>query len=259
MKNTVGSAHAAMIVLVWVCYWIFLPVNAAASGLPFATGEKLTYVLRWGNIPAGEAKMEIRPITTINGIASYHFVMTTRTKGFVDIFFKLRERIDAFADTRMERSLLFKKIQTEGEHKRNEIIEFDWKNGTARHSNFGKKSHPIELKAGSLDPLSIFYYTRMALSETHPEVKRQVTDGKKSFIGRAHVIKRETISLSNGKSYDTLCIVPHMGDIGGVFQDNKDAKIHMWLTADEKRIPVRFKSKLAIGYFIGELTSAEGI
>jgi len=47
--------------------------------------------------------------------------------------------------------------------------------------------------------------------------------------------------------------------VGGVFEKTKDAKIHIWVTADERRIPVRIKSKVAIGSFIGELTSATGL
>ena len=258
MKTIAPCAHSVAIGLLWVSCALFSPPDTAADGLPFAPGEKLTYVLRWENIPAGEAKMEIRPIKTINGEDAYHFVMSTRTNGLVDIFFKLRERIDAYADIRMEKSLLFKKVQTEGKNRRDERITFDWENGKAQHSNFGKKRSPIDLMPGSLDPLSIFYYTRMALSEKRPAVERQVTDGKKSFLGRARIIRRETISLSDGKTFDTFCVVPHMGDIGGVFQDNKDAKIHLWLTADDKRIPVRIKSRLAIGHFTGELISAEG-
>jgi hypothetical protein len=33
----------------------------------------------------------------------------------------------------------------------------------------------------------------------------------------------------------------------------------MWVTADDKRLPVRIMSKLAIGHFVGELTGAEGL
>jgi len=240
-------------------YGMCTPGAGVSDTLPFTPGEKLTYVLRWENIPAGEAEMEIEPIQSVNGEAAYHFIMKTRTNGFVDVFFKVRERIDAYADTRMERSLAFRKRQTEGEHKRDERIVFDWASGTAQHSNFGQKSAPIPLEPGSLDPLSVLYYTRKALSEKNPVIERQVTDGKKSFTGRADIIRRETITLKSGKTFDTFCIVPRMGDIGGVFQDDKEARIHMWVTADDKRLPVRIMSKLTIGSFIGELTEAKGL
>ncbi|MGD8845590.1 MAG: DUF3108 domain-containing protein, partial [Desulfobacteraceae bacterium] len=39
----------------------------------------------------------------------------------------------------------------------------------------------------------------------------------------------------------------------------KDAKLRVWITADEKRIPVQIKTKVKVGHFIGELVSAEGV
>ncbi len=242
-----------------VCLSIVPPSVSWATTLPFGPGEKLTYVLKWGNIPAGETRMEIGPIETINGVNAFHFVMKTQTKGFVNIFFKLKERVDAYTDTDLAKSLAFRKKQTEGEHKRDEHIDFDWTAGTAQRTKFGKKSKPVKLEPGSLDPLSIFYYTRVALSNQNQSMERHVTDGKRIFKGRAKILRRETIALSDGSTYDTFCVEPNLGNIGGVFQGDKDASLYIWLTADAHRIPVRFKSKLAVGHFIGELTAAEGL
>lgn len=230
-----------------------------AKNAPFLPGEKLKYVLRWENIPAGEARFEIRPTADINGAEAYHFIMTTKTRGFVDVFFKLRERVDAYAEKGLTRSLGYKKRQTEGKHKRDIRVSFDWPNRKAQYSNFGRTRPPIDLVQGCLDPLSAFYYTRMALSSNRLHIKRAVTDGKRTFVGQATMEGRETITLSNGKTYDTYRVIPAMGVMGGVFEKNKDAQIYIWVTADDKCIPVRIKSKLAIGHFIGELISAEGV
>lgn len=236
------------------------PELAMAVTMPFAPGEKLTYVLRWENIPAGEAILEVQPIKSINGTPAYHFVMTAKTNKFVDIFYKIRDRIDAYADTAMTRSVHYKKRQTEGSHKRDEVIEFDWNKGQARYTNFGESRKPIDLIPGSFDPLSAFYYTRMAVTNGNgDQVERPVTDGKKNIIGRATIVNRETITLKNGRSFETLCLEPEMRHIGGVFKEEKDAKIHIWVTADERCIPVQIKSKVAVGHFIGELVDAKGI
>lgn len=250
---------AAIVFTIGVFFSIQAPAWAQTESLPFSPGEKLKYQLRWGNIPAGEIKLEVRAIETINGAAAYHFVMTTRSNGFVDIFFKIRERIDAYADVQMAHSVLYKKRQTEGEHKRDEKIEFDWQAGKAQYTNFKKKRRPIELLPGSFDPLSAFYYTRIAIDHETSQMKRPVTDGKKNFMGSAKVVQRETITLENGKTYDTYCLEPDMGLFGGEFKENKEAKLHVWVTADDKRIPVRIKSKIQVGHFIGELISAKGL
>lgn len=221
-------------------------------------GEKLRYELRWENIPAGEMLLEIRPITTIAGTQAYHFVLIAKSNAAVDIFCKIRDRIDAYADTGMTHSVYYQKGQS-GDRKREEMIEFDWQEGKAHYTDSGQKYTPLDLMPGSFDPLSAFYFTRLTISENNPTVKRPVTDGKRSFIGNANVVGRETITLKNGKTYDTYCLEPDVGLFGGIFKDSKKPQFRVWVTADEKRIPVQIKSKVKVGYFIGELTSVEGI
>jgi hypothetical protein len=137
--------------------------------------------------------------------------------------------------------------------------QFDWMNNSVQFADSGSTHDPIALLPGSFDPLSAFYFTRMAISIRQPRIERPVTDGKRSFIGNARVAGRETITLSNGKRYDTLILEPKMGIFGGVFKESKGATLRVWVTADARRIPVQIKSKVNVGSFTGELVSAEGI
>jgi hypothetical protein len=221
-------------------------------------GEKLTYALRWENIPAGELQLEIRPITSIQGTEAFHFVMTAISNSAVDIFVKIRDRIDAYADTGMTHSIFYHKGQY-GDRKRKETIKFDWIESKAHYTDSGQQYAPIALEPGSLDPLSAFYFTRMMISENNPRVERPVTDGKRTFMGNASVVRRETITLKNGKTYDTFCLKPDLGLLGGIFKKSKDPLLLLWVTADEKRLPVQIMSKVKVGHFVGELVSAEGV
>ena len=235
------------------------PIKSSPDAMPFAPGEKLTYELRWGSIPAGTAFLEVQPVKTINGEPAYHFVLVAQSNSFVDVFYKVRDRIDAFADIGMNRSVRYEKIQHEGSHKREEVIEFDWEKSQASYSNFGKKIEPIRLMDGSFDPLSAFYYTRTApLDPDQGPLERPITDGRKNVIGRLTVAARETITLQNGKTYETLRVEPELQHVGGVFKATQNAKIQLWLTDDAQRIPVRIQSKVKIGHFTGELITPEG-
>ena len=62
-----------------------------------------------------------------------------------------------------------------------------------------------------------------------------------------------------GVTYDTFLMEPELKHIGGVFEKSKNAKIKLWITADKRRIPVKIKSKVIVGSFVGELISAEKI
>jgi hypothetical protein len=71
-------------------------------------------------------------------------------------------------------------------------------------------------------------------------------------MGKATVIKRETITLVSG-TYDTYLVEPDLKHIGGVFQKSPHAKLKIWVTADSRRIPVKVRSKVVVGSFVAEL------
>jgi hypothetical protein len=232
--------------------------DSAPPFSPFSPGEKLTFLLRWGIIPAGEATLEVLPFTEIDGEQANHFVLTARTNDFVDVFYKVRQRIDAFADIDMTRSLRYREVHTVHKTRRDAEIRFNWKKMKAQYINFGKAEKPIRISPGAFDPLSVFYFSRLFDPGQRELLERPVTDGKKCVIGRATIVRREAIEVED-RTYDTYLVEPELKEVGGVFEKSRDAKIQVWVTADEQRIPVRIRSKVIIGSFTGDLISAEPV
>lgn len=233
-------------------------LRAEEKDLPFQPGERLTFQLRWGIIPAGEAVLEVLPVEIVDGIKAFHFVLTARTNAFVDVFYKVRTRIESYTDIGMTHSILYRQKKREGKTKRDIVVTFDWDKNQAMYSNFGKKREPISIHPGSFDPLSVLYYARLLDLNANAEIRCPVTDGKKSIIGRGRVKKREKIMISD-KTYDAFLMEPELKHVGGVFEKSRDAKIKLWVTADHRKIPLRIKSKVVVGSFVGELSSAEGL
>jgi hypothetical protein len=233
-------------------------VKADEKDFPFYPGEKLTYLLKWTIIPAGESVLEVLPMESIDGVKSYHFLLTVKSNTFIDTFYKVRDRIDAYANTEMTHSVWYKKKQREGSTQRNIVVNFDWQNNKAQYTNFEEKRPPIDIMPGSFDPLSAFYFVRLFDFQKKSTIEHPVTDGKKCVIGKLSVIKKETLKLESG-TYDTYLIEPELKHIGGVFEKSKDAKIQLWVTADKRKIPVKIKSKVVVGSFSGELVSASGL
>jgi hypothetical protein len=233
-------------------------VKAGEKDFPFYPGEKLTFQLKWAIIPAGEGVLEVLPMETIDGVKAYHFLLTAKSNAFIDAIYKVRDRIDAYANTEMTHSILYKKKQDEGKTHRDVVVNFDWQNNKAQYTNFKDKRPPIDILSGSFDPLSAFYFVRLFDFQEKSKIERPVTDGKKCIIGKLSVVKRETLKLKSG-TYDTYLIEPELKHIGGVFEKSKNAKIQLWVTADKRRIPVKIKSKVVVGSFVGELVSATGL
>ena len=194
------------------------------------------------------------PSRKIKSVEANHFVLTARSNSFVDPFYKVRDRIESFTDAGMTRSLHYIKKQREGSTDKDIVVTFDWDEKTARYSNYGEFIDPIPLQPGTFDPLGALFYTRLAIGADIDEVSRPVTDGKKNVIGRARVVKKERITVPAG-TFDTYKLEPVMKDVGGVFKKSKNAKLHVWVTTDSRRMVVKVKSKVIVGSFVGELVS----
>ena len=233
------------------------PCHAQEKRIPFSPGEKLFFEVRWAFIPAAEGVLEILPMETIDGMKCYHFSMTSRTYEFIDVFYKVRDRIEGFTDENLTRSVLYKKTQ-DGKRKRRISVNFDWDKLQSQYSNFDERGAPVSILPGSFDPLSVFYAFRLFQLKEGGELKASVTDGRKCIVGRARVIKREKIEVKN-TVYDTFLVEPDLEQLGGVFEKSKNAKLQIWVTADGASIPVRVKSEVLVGSFVAELVSASGL
>ena len=232
-------------------------ITAAEIEVPFLPGEKLVFEVKWKFIPAGEAVLEVLPLETISGVKHYHFVMKAKTYKYIDPLYKVRDRIDAYTDLKMTYSKLYKK-KNRGRRKKDIVVNFDLEGQQAQYSKNGKKRKPISIKPGSFDPLSVFYAFRFFNLKENTVLEVPVTDGKKCVMGKAKVIKRETIVVESG-TYDTYLVEPDLKHIGGVFKKSKNAKLRIWVTADARKIPIKVESEVIVGSFVAELISAKGI
>jgi hypothetical protein len=224
-----------------------------SKGFPFRPGERLKFEVYWTVIPAGEVTLEVLPMETLSGVVCYRFNLKARTSEAIDVFYKIRDTIDAYADSEMTRSLFYRK-QQEGSTRRDIRVQFDWAKGETRYSNFEEKRDPIPLLPGSFDPLSIFYAFRAYGLTEGNEIYVPVTDGKRCVMGKTRVIRRERVEVA-GSLYDTFLVEPDMKDVGGAFEKTPKANLLIWVTADEDRIPVRIKSRVKVGSFVADLVS----
>jgi hypothetical protein len=258
-SNRVMSTAAMLVFALWLAAGVVpRSTHAAEPGLPFKPGERLTFTLKWTVIPAGEAILEVLPKERLgNASEAYHFVLTARSNSFVDAFYKVRDRIDAWSDNALQRSLLYRKKQREGRTRRDVTVSFDWEKMTARYTNKNKSRPPIELTAGTFDPLSVFYWSRTVAFTVGGRLQRPVTDGKKHIAGIARVVRKETVRVPAG-TFDAFLLEPDLRHVGGVFEKSPDAKLQLWVSADHRRLPLKIKSKVVVGSFTGELTSMTG-
>jgi hypothetical protein len=248
-----GFAKSVILVLLPPMFLAFTFVSVAEKvppgrGFPFQPGEKLTYKGTWGIIPAGELTLEVLPQETIYGIDAHHFVMRTKTSKGVDLIYKVRERQDSYVDVAMIHSLFYK-IKTESQHPRDASINFNWEKMEATYTNFGRSKTPVRVVPGTFDPLALFYALRVMDLKENSMIHIPVTDGNKVSIEvMVNIGKREVTELK-GRMYDTIAITPDMemlDQLNNVVKKSDNPQLKIWVTADEKKIPLKIRTKVGI-------------
>ena len=198
----------------------------------------------------------------------YHFVMTVRTNAFLDLFYTYRSRIDAYADTSMTHSLRYREKTRIRRKVKEIIVDFDWKTNQARfkRTDTGVSStsgpriteHVIPLLAGTFDPLTIYYYTRLLDLNVGDRIEQPISDGVKCVVADAEVVRKESV-VANDTIYDTYLVEPDFKGVTPVFEILAGAKILVWMSVEAGRLPIKLASKISLGQFTGELMAVEGL
>jgi hypothetical protein len=71
---------------------------------------------------------------------------------------------------------------------------------------------------------------------------------------KATIIKRDTVEIQ-GKMYPAFEVTPAMEKLENVVKKSENPQLKIWYTADEKKIPLRIKSKVGIVSFVFDLVS----
>lgn len=222
---------------------------------PFHPGEKLHYSVYWAGIKAAEATLEIMPMASLDDTPAWHFVMTAQTTGIAAALYPLQSRTDSWAAGDMTRALRCTEHARKRFSQSTLSITFDWDAHTAHTVKEGKQ-RTVPLKPGSFDPLSIFYFFRMQELGEGVELSRPVADRKRCTTGVAYVRERQTVH-SGGREWDAWLVEPDLRQIEGVYEKHPDARMQIWVSADERRIPVKVSSKVTLGSFSAELEGME--
>lgn len=256
--NQGGVAAWASRRIASLCFLVLLimtgQTGAEECAHPFVPGEELTYRLSWGIFNVGSAVLRIHDPVVLNGREACHFSFTIRTNRFADTVYKIRNRIDGYTDPAISHSVHYTKKQREGRRERDEVVTFDWEQQTVQYSNYGEKRDPIEIVEGTYDPLSLLFAVRLLPLAVGREITVPVTDGKKLVQTGIIVLKKESLKVPAGR-FDAWRLQPELKDLGGVFKKSKKARLEIWFSDDEFRIPLKVKSRVIVGSFRAALVS----
>src|SRR6056297_669841 len=97
----------------------------------FPKGEEFNYSVRLNFIKAGKSYIKIEDITTLRGDTVYHIVSHTRTTGFLDRLFHIREHMESWTDCKGLFSRKFYKDVDEVNYEKTFVADFIYEDSVA--------------------------------------------------------------------------------------------------------------------------------
>ena len=220
-----------------------------APARPIRAGEYLKFSVRYGIISAGYAYLEIPEVRKWRGRPVYTLVARAESNNFFSAFYKVRNRIESFWDTTGYYSRRFYENRREGGYREQNEIVFDYERGEAVYAKDGQA---IPIPPQCQDALSSFYYTRTQALPLGGSVIFDYHASHKSQPIEVRVLGRQHVETPAG-AFDCVVIEPILR-AAGIFKNQ--GRLVIWLTDDERRMPVMMKSKVTIGSISVVLTEA---
>ncbi|HMK43597.1 MAG TPA: DUF3108 domain-containing protein [Dissulfurispiraceae bacterium] len=237
------------ILLIAIIVLLTIPCGVRGFSIP----ERLEYALSWGGITVGYATLEAQETSGLMLLSS-----TARSTQFISTFYQVEDHVQArlqrSAGTSFGKPESYRIRVREGTHRRDKETTFDTAGKKILYADYLKpESVTFEYTPGVFDPLSSLYYVRTLDLSVGKSIYVQMFDSKKLYRMEIKVIKKERVQTPAG-IFDTVLIQPVMLS-EGIFGRKGD--LLLWLTDDDKHIPVQMKSRVKIGSVTGQLTGGQ--
>jgi hypothetical protein len=219
----------------------------------FAVGERLVFDVGYGFITAGEATMSIPQYDTIAGNQCYRVAFQVNSTPTFSWFYEVRDRYATYLDAEGIFPWRFEQHIKEGKYRRDFVADFDQTNHIAKTS---EGQYPIPSHVH--DIMSAFYFARtLDYSNRRIGEKIHLQNFYKDSTYELDVkfLGRQTIEVAAG-TFNCLILEP-LAKEGGLFKS--EGRVILWLSDDERKIPVKVSTKVVIGSIDSELREYSGI
>ena len=223
---------------------------------PFEAGEKQMYLADWnGLLSVATAEITARP-TVIDGKKVFQVTVQAKSSKLLDLIWKMRDTITSTFDAKAFAPSRFTFRQREN----SKVIDTD-----ARYSEFtkrwavnrqepGKKPKVYEFDSqNTLDPITAVYLARSIDFKVGDRLYFKIFGGKYQYLLELRIDGIEPVVLPSGKSVEAFRIIPFLQNLAKEGYASRLNEATVWISADERRLPVRISSKIFVGSVYLEL------
>ena len=229
--------------------WVKKTVSGKTGGeqaVPWA-GEEMHFSIHYGVIPAGTAYIKFNGVTNTDFGPAYRIEAAANSAKVIDAVFKVRDINYSWISTKDFSSYGYSQSIREGGYYRDEWVTFNAPimlyYGMVKRK---KGVEPIEgLTNGPVqDMFTSLFYVRMQDLDSNKDIIFDVTNRDQTYPLVVKVIKREKVKVPAG-TFNCVVVEPAFRGEGIFTTKGKSLKV--WLTDDERKMPVKMAAEVFIG------------
>lgn len=227
----------------------------------FPVGERMEYSVTWGGARIGRSVLTVEAIDTIAGRPTYR--ASLQTEGGPP-FYRLEDRLMSWIQPKPFATVRFDQKLRQGGYRRDRRHLMDLTEQT--YTRYDLKSDryvaheeeaDVGIPPGALDEVAYFYFVRLSDLEVgrRYEYERYFKESGNPVV--LEVLRRERIRVPAG-TFNTIVVRPTI-KTSGLFSEGGEAELYV--TDDERRIPVRVQTRMPIGtgnFYLTKYESGDG-
>lgn len=222
-----------------------------AGDFPFQAGEKLTYRVSWSNfLDAGSVEL-LAAQTDPSAPSVFRLQLKAATTSAVSSLYPFKDEFTSLFDAVLGLPSRSEKSFVERKRIVKETVDFDQFGRTAYVFAPTRPRHKVPIDWGTQDPLSALYLIRGLNLKPGLQISFPVLDGGKLYQVDLQVTGSDLISTQAG-SFPTQRLEIRLRRDAMVFSDKKLA---LWVSTDNRKLPVLAAVSLSFGSALIELTS----
>jgi hypothetical protein len=244
------SAHAQQPVKVPTSVPLYQP-----KFYPYESGEKAWYRASWNGVPVATAEIETIPII-FDGKKSYRVRIDAKTSRGLDLIWRMRDTITSTFDAKSLAPSRFVFSQRENSRVIDTEAKFNQKANKWAVNRWqeGKKPRVYDFDShNTLDPITAVYLARSIDLNVGEKLFFNVFGGRHQYLLELNVEKKEPVELESGAVIQAFKLVPKLTNLTKEGYAARLNEAAIWVSADERRIPVKFWSRIFAGNVYMEL------
>jgi Protein of unknown function (DUF3108) len=222
---------------------------------PYENGEQASYKASWNGVPVATAEIQTTPIT-VEGKKFYRVRIDAKTSRGLDLIWKMRDTITSTFDAKSLAPSRFVFSQRENSRAIDTEAKFNQANKKWLVNRWqeGKKPRVYDFDSNNtLDPITAAYLARSLDFKVGENLSFNVFGGRYQYLLELKVEKKEPVELESGAVIEAFKVVPRITNLTKKGYAGRMAEAAVWISADERRMPVKLWSKVFAGNVYMEL------